>query len=228
MLLKLAEIFYSIQGEGHPIGRPSIFIRTSLCNLKCKWCDTPYTWDWEKYDMEKEVVEKDVEEVLSIVKKWDCKNIVLTGGEPMLQQKALTALMALLKPKGYLFDVETNATLAMDADFKTLIDQYNCSPKLVHSGNSRIASETPHFNQYARNPKSWFKFVIKTPKDVDQVLRMTKRYAISANRVILMPEGTSAEKLNERSGWLSHLAYQNGFAFTSRLHIEKWGNKRGV
>ena len=107
-----AEIFYSIQGEGKNIGRPSIFIRTSLCNLHCSWCDTDYTWNWkgtpfhhqneavagyQKFDKAEYIAELPVEDIANEVVALGCKNIVLTGGEPLLQQTDLLELIRHLR-----------------------------------------------------------------------------------------------------------------------------------
>ena len=101
------EIFHSLQGEGPFVGRPSVFVRTALCNLQCVWCDTPYTWNWEgtafthnlgtKYDREAQTIELEPDEVLARVSAWATSSYVLTGGEPMVQQEALTALLVRLK-----------------------------------------------------------------------------------------------------------------------------------
>ena len=76
--MRIAEIFHSIQGEGLLAGVPSIFIRTSGCNLRCHWCDTPYA-SWKP-----EGPEMSVEEILKKLTEWNCDHVVLTGGEPMI------------------------------------------------------------------------------------------------------------------------------------------------
>ena len=249
MLLKLSEIFYSIQGEGVHIGRPSVFLRTALCNLKCKWCDTPYTWDWGKYDMRKEVFKAEIDEVVSIIKNlppsplvepacrqagrsWgegkNCKNIVLTGGEPMLQQKGLAALMEQLKPEGYFFEVETNGTMAIEPKFDALIDQYNCSPKLKNSGNAASACETKYFKMYAQNPKTWFKFVVEDKKDLAEVEIFVSKYNLQKSRILLMPQAKTKLELKKKGKSVLKMALQKNWKFTPRKHIELWGNQRGV
>src|SRR5688500_7935528 len=105
------EIFASIQGEGASAGMPSVFVRLSLCNLACSWCDTAYTWDWERYDPKVEIVERGVAEVLARVEALAgdaIRNVVLTGGEPLQQQGPLAALAAALKARGFRLEVETN------------------------------------------------------------------------------------------------------------------------
>ncbi|OGQ47196.1 MAG: hypothetical protein A3H42_00440 [Deltaproteobacteria bacterium RIFCSPLOWO2_02_FULL_46_8] len=228
MQFKLAEIFYSIQGEGIHVGRPSVFIRAALCNLRCVWCDTSYTWDWKKQGKEKAAIKMSVEDVIQSIQQWHCKNLVFTGGEPMLQQTAWIELMKKLKPKGYRFEVETNGTIPIELKFDALIDQYNCSPKLSSSKNGKKLRETEAFFMYAKNPKAWFKFVLTAPEDLNEINRLVKKYDLDLSRILLMPEGKTKEELKGRSKWLGTLAKENNFRFTPRLHIELWGNQRGV
>lgn len=249
-MLKLAklngspEIFFTIQGEGGNIGLPSIFVRTALCNLYCVWCDTDYTWNWEgtpfthrnnvKYRKEDYIVEISTLAVAQAVQQWPCKNIVLSGGEPMLQQKELAQLMELLSPgghhyaQGYHFEVETNATVAILPEFDAKVDQYNCSPKLASSGNKQEHRETRFFQQYAQNPKATFKFVICTPEDLREMLAFIEKHDISRNKVLVMPEGRTLEELNSKALWLVEQAKNEGLRYTPRLHINLWGAKRGV
>lgn len=227
------EIFYSIQGEGISAGRPSIFIRSALCNLCCIWCDTPYTWNWKKYDKKEAVVKMAVAEVVSHLKRlprqgWPCKNLVFTGGEPMLQQLAWIELMRQLKPEGYQFEVETNGTLPIEPEFDTLIDQYNCSPKLSRSKNRKARRETGAFLAYAKNSKAWFKFVVTAPEEMGEIRRFIKKYDLDLERILLMPEGTTKREMAGKSKWVVALAKENGFCFSPRLHIDLWGNKRGA
>lgn len=223
------EIFYSVQGEGKNAGTPSIFVRLSLCNLHCVWCDTPYTWDWKKFDKEKEIIEVSVKEVAEEMQKFPCKNVVLTGGEPMLQQNELVLLMSELKPDFYHFEVETNGTIIPSDELDRLMGQYNCSPKLENSGNSlkeREREEALRF--FAKSPKTTFKFVMKNKNDLEEVVPLMKKYRISADKVTLMPEGRTVESLKEKEDWLLPLCGEMGFHFSDRLHIHRFGDRRGV
>ena len=80
------EIFHSLQGEGVTAGRPSVFLRLATCNLACSWCDTKYTWDWDSYENEREVVSLFVSEVEERLLRFGCPRLVITGGEPLMQQ----------------------------------------------------------------------------------------------------------------------------------------------
>lgn len=228
------EIFFSFQGEGKNCGRPSVFVRLSGCNLACVWCDTPYTWDWKKFRREEEAMELGVEEVAHQIlrlaaKHFSCKNIVLTGGEPMLQQRELAELMRLLNSEGeFFFEVETNTTILPSAEFDTLIDQYNCSPKLGNSSNSKKWRESPKvYRFFTPHPKAFFKFVVAHPSDLQEILALAAVYKIPKEKIYLMPEGTTAPELAEKQEWLPAACTQNGFLFSPRLHIEKFGNRRG-
>ena len=242
---KHPEIFHSIQGEGKNLGQPSVFIRTSMCNLHCIWCDTDYTWNWEKtrfkhnndtkpgykkFKMEEMIHEATPDEIKEIVEATNCKNIVLTGGEPMLQQEELTVLMETLNEKpGYFFEVETNGTIVPNETFDSLIHQYNVSPKLSNSNNPKKLREKPEaLNFFANSVKSNFKFVISEEKDLDEVLDLIEKYAIEHNAVYLMPEGINVKELNTRQHWLVEVCKKYNFRYTDRLHIQIFGDKRGV
>lgn len=251
-MLKLArlrgkpEIFFSIQGEGKSVGIPSVFVRTSLCNLHCVWCDTDYTWNWKgtrfshvndskpdyrKFEKKEWIAESEVAAVAEAVAVFPCKNVILTGGEPMLQQPALVALMQALrsKSKDYRFEVETNGTLMPTAEFDAAIDQYNVSPKLENSGNSRRLREKPAaLRFFSASPKANFKFVVAEKNDLAEVLELLKTYAIAPEKVWLMPEGTSAKVLAKRRKWLVEICKQHGFRYSDRLHVQIWGAKKGV
>lgn len=240
------EIFYTIQGEGRSLGKPTIFVRSSLCNLHCIWCDTDYTWNWKntphphifdkipgytKYVKEEQLVEMTTKEIITEVSQYPCKNLVLTGGEPLLQQKAWVDLMQQLrnKDKGYWFEVETNGTLLPVEPFDALINQYNVSPKLENSNNPAKLREKPAvYSFFAQNPKAWFKFVVAEKTDLNEVLALIKKYHISAEKVYLMPEGTTSERLHEKQQWLVEQCKKYGFNYTDRLHIHIYGSKRGV
>ena len=237
------EVFYSVQGEGKNLGQPSIFVRTALCNLHCIWCDTDYTWNWkgtrfthirdaepdyEKFDIKEVVAELPVEAVAGLVRQYPCKNVVLTGGEPMMQQEGLLALMEALG-EGFWFEIETNGTLIPEPVFDARIGQYNVSPKLANSNNPQKLREKPKaYRFFAQSPKAVFKFVVAEPQDLEEVMGLIRRYAIDPEKVYLMPEGTSEASLRAKMAWLVEVCKQHGFHFTSRLHILIYGNKRGV
>ena len=132
--MKISEIFKSIQGEGINAGKNVVFLRTALCNLKCSWCDTKYTWDWDNFDYSKEVKELSINRVKEEIEQFNIKHLVITGGEPMMQADDLVELLSFLKPDFYV-EVETNGTIVPNKMLTDLVDQWNVSPKTSNSNN---------------------------------------------------------------------------------------------
>jgi 7-carboxy-7-deazaguanine synthase len=240
------EIFHSVQGEGKNMGNPSVFIRTSLCNLHCIWCDTDYTWNWEKtrfkhnkdkdpnykkYKMNEMILELTIEDIYKRVKATNCYNIVLTGGEPMLQKDELAELMEFFKKKDekYFFEIETNGTIIPTPQFDNLIDQYNVSPKLKNSNNPKKLREKPKaYRFFSDNEKSVFKFVVSNKEDLNEILDIISKYSIKNDKIYLMPEGINKKELKERQLWLVEICKKYNMKYTDRLHIHIFGDKRGV
>ena len=222
------EIFASVQGEGLSAGVPSTFVRLATCNLRCSWCDTAYTWDWHRFDKSEQILDSDAQLVLEAVAGLAPKNIVITGGEPLIQRRQLAPLARELKSRGYRLEVETNGTIA-PGEFGSLVDQWNVSPKLRHSGNEGLERlpEAP-LRDFAALDNANFKFVVQDETDLGEVEELRERFSIAAARVVLMPEGTTAAGLNARSPWLAEACTQRGYRFSTRLHILIWGDKRGV
>ncbi|MCA6073264.1 7-carboxy-7-deazaguanine synthase QueE [Fulvivirga sedimenti] len=241
-----AEIFHTIQGEGKSSGLPCIFLRLSLCNLHCTWCDTDYTWNWEgtpfshvndtqpgykKFSKEEQILEAGIEYLLEEISKFNCPNLVVTGGEPLMQQKDLAVLLQALREEKIIehIEIETNGTLMPIADLDLQVDQYNVSPKLTNSGNpDKLRIRPEILDWFARSPKANFKFVCAAPKDLYEIEELIRSFGIPSNKVILMPLGTSIDSLDEREKWLTEICKNKGFRFSDRMHIRLFGNKRGV
>ncbi len=222
------EIFHSVQGEGVTAGEPAVFLRLATCNLSCAWCDTKYTWDWASYDVDEQVVAMSAVEVEERVAAFKARRLVITGGEPMLQQRELAPLAASLAGQGYTCEVETNGTLAPLPEMADGVARWNVSPKLTNSGNDRARREVPEsLNAFAALDGAYFKFVIVEPEDVDEVSLLAGRYRLQPEQVILMPEGVTTEVLNERGAWLAEVCRDKGYRFSTRLHIQLWGDVRG-
>ena len=222
------EIFYSLQGEGASIGIPTVFLRLATCNLNCSWCDTKYTWDWRHHDYETEVMSLQPEEIERRVLDFKCNHLVITGGEPLIQQKALAPLTLSLKSRGFYCEVETNGTIPPSPTLRESISQWNVSPKLSNSGVSQGKRESHQaLKSFANLDNSYFKFVISNPPDVDEVHNIIQQHNLPSSRVILMPEGTDPLMLQSRSAWLSKICIERGFRFSTRLHILLWGDERG-
>ena len=222
------EIFYSLQGEGATIGTPSVFLRLAMCNLVCSWCDTKYTWDWQHYDYSKEVVSLDTRQVEARVLRFACHHLVITGGEPLLQQRELAPLVASLKQHGFYFEVETNGTIIPLPELERDIDQWNVSPKLGTSGNSLERREPPQALEFfGQLPNAYYKFVIVELSDIEEACSLRDKYGLPAERIILMPEGQTTGVIQSRSQWVAEACIREGFRFSTRLHILLWGDQRG-
>ena len=222
------EIFHSIQGEGVSAGTPTVFLRLATCNLACTWCDTRYTWDWRNLDYADGVVEMALDEVESRVLKFGRPRLVITGGEPLLQQAVLAPLVSSLAGQGFYCELETNGTIAPSPDMIEGIAQWNVSPKLENSGNMTRAREVPDaLSAFGHMDTAYFKFVVVAPPDVDEVAAIVERYGLASERVMLMPEGVTAEAMKERGRWVAEACVERDFSFSPRLHILLWGDERG-
>ena len=222
------EIFHTLQGEGTLAGTPAVFLRLAECNLACTWCDTKYTWDWKNYDYGKEVVELSPEDVERKVLGFGCSHLVLTGGEPLMQQEQMAGLIGSLKGRGFTFEVETNGTIAPMPEMAMYIDQWNVSPKLATSGNELEERYVPGaLRHFATMPQAFFKFVVTRESDMEEVRRLIEELSLPAERVLLSPEGRTPSVLQERSVWLSQLCVSENLRFSPRLHIYLWGDTRG-
>ncbi len=231
------EIFASLQGEGRSAGLPCTFVRLSRCNLACSWCDTAYTWRFEgnnrphrdgvTFERKANQVTLSEDEVAARIMALGGNRLVITGGEPLLQSAQLARMVALLE--GHSVEIETNGTVAPHPELAPLVDQYNVSPKLKHSGNpAEIALLSDRLQAWVNVPKAHFKFVISAPEDLTEVLELQAAYAIPSARIQLMPEGTTSEAIRVRSGWLAPLALDHRLGFSDRLHIHLYGDTRGT
>ncbi len=208
--MQVSEIFYSIQGEGINLGKPSIFLRLSGCHLRCTWCDTKYTWDL------KSGKKMEIKDIIKEIKKFPSKNLVITGGEPLIQQGELIKLFKELK--GYYIEVETSGSL--ESHINEYINHFNCSPKLSNSQNRSI-----RLTQLPKE-KTYYKFVVDSKKDLIEIKAFIKKHKIEREKVFLMPQGIKKREVALRSLWLAELCKEENFRFTPRLHINLWGNKR--
>ena len=223
--MKIAEIFYSIQGEGSLIGVPSVFVRTSGCNLRCSWCDTPYT-SWHP-----EGEERSLDEILENVGAHAARHVVVTGGEPMIAPQ-IAALTQRLRARGLHITIETAGAVFAPVD----CDLMSISPKLANSTpegswaaqHERLRFQPDVLRRLMETYDYQLKFVVARPEDLPEILQMLDRLKADRSKVILMPEGVEPAVLRERGIWLAEIAKGHGFRFSPRLHIELWGNRRGA
>ena len=228
--MRIAEIFYSIQGEGRLLGVPSVFIRTSGCNLRCVWCDTPYTsWKPEGQD-------RKLDEILGEAKRRPTRHAVVTGGEPLLSHE-IEELTRRLKRDGFHITIETAATI-----FKPVqCDLMSLSPKLSNStpwkrDRGRFAQmheghrlNLPVIQQFVDRYDYQLKFVADRKKDfseIEEILGKLKN--VNRDRVLIMAQGRTKKELRKRTPWIVQLCKKHGFRYTPRLQIELFGNQRGT
>ena len=146
----------------------------------------------------------------------------------MLQQTVLAPLVASLAGQGFYCEVETNGTIVPSPEMIEGIAQWNVSPKLENSGNITRAREVPDaLSAFGQIDTGYFKFVVATPPDVDEVAAIVAKYGLASERVMLMPEGVTAEAITERGKWVAEACVERGFSFSPRLHILLWGDERG-
>jgi 7-carboxy-7-deazaguanine synthase len=227
--VKISEIFYSIQGEGMLAGVPSVFLRTSGCNLRCTWCDTPYTsWKPEGDDLP-------LDTILADVRGRGSTHVVVTGGEPMIQPD-IVQLTQRLKDLDLHITIETAGTVYQPVT----CDLMSISPKLANSTpteredgrwaaqHDRLRYQPEVLKRLMAEYPYQLKFVVSDPGDLAEIETILKETDADRSRVVLMPEGTSSETLSERARWLVEICKREGFRYGPRLHIDIYGNQRGV
>lgn len=227
--LRIAETFHSLQGEGGLVGVPSFFIRTTGCNLRCEWCDTPYT-SWEP-----EGAWTTVEALVAAVPDA-ARHVVVTGGEPLLWP-SLPALTAALRARGRHVTIETAGTVFQDL----ACDLMSISPKLANSdpGPARPAAvRDDHAARrlapdvlaaLIRRYPCQLKFVIAAPADLAEVDALLARLPpVGPEAIVLMPLGVRADDVRARGRWIAELCKERGWRYTPRLHLDLWGDTRGT
>ena len=228
--MRIAEIFYSIQGEGILAGVPSVFIRTSGCNLRCVWCDTPYT-SWRP-----EGVEWSTRDIVAELKPYPTSYVVITGGEPLLA-KEIEELTDRLKKRNYHITIETAATIFRQVK----CDLISLSPKLSNStpgkkegGKFARMHEERRLNfevtrRFLNGYDYQLKFVVERKRDFVEIQEILERLKkVDPARVLIMAQARTKRELRVKAPWIVELCKAHGFRYTPRLHIELYGNRRGT
>ena len=230
--MRIAEIFFSVQGEGMLTGVPSVFVRTSGCNLRCAWCDTKYaSWKPEGEEME-------VEAVVAEVLRHPARHVVLTGGEPMIA-KGIHTLAGQLRAAGKHITIETAGTIAPDG---IACDLASLSPKLANSTptagidpawqekHERLRLQPEVIRQWLGGYEFQLKFVVRDEGDLPEIETLLAEIAlpIPPDRILFMPEGITIDALRQRQELVVDLCKRKGYRYCPRLHIELFGNKRGT
>lgn len=233
--LWVSEIFGpTVQGEGPSLGRRAMFLRLAGCNLKCVWCDTKYTWDWEHYDRNEPQLMTQMGATEALAKKLVNVHadalpelLVITGGEPLLQRRSLNCLDALYDYKRV--EVETNGTVLPEGLAYKGNVWFNVSPKLAHSGNPQSRTEVPKVLRFfAEHERAIFKFVVQSVYDLDEMENWIEYglHMYDCSRIWVMPEGQDAGKLEQTSRIIADEVIKRGWNLTTRLHTLTWGNER--
>jgi 7-carboxy-7-deazaguanine synthase len=231
--MRVTEIFYSIQGEGELTGIPSVFVRTSGCNLRCRWCDTKYS-SWSP-----EGETQSIEQVVSSVNEHGARHCVVTGGEPMIA-KGIHVLMSELKDAGHHTTIETAGTVPPEG---IQCDLASLSPKLKNSTplpgeiseswiekHEKLRCQPDVIRQWIDKYPYQLKFVVSSADDIEEIEKLLEQVGgeIPAHKVLLMPEGISTEAIRGRDETLIDLCKQRGYRYCNRLHVELFGNTRGT
>jgi len=239
--LAVSEVFYSIQGEGKTMGIPSVFVRLGGCNLMCggmgtqfdgelhneaKWrCDTIEVWMKAQSKAFEDVLPKDCVEAIK-----NNAHLIITGGEPTMQQKAVVEFIRYVRANinEFVFvEIETNGTILPSEDLFYQIDLFNCSPKLSNSGNDVEQTFKPEVIAAINKTNTIFKFVISNEEDWKEV-RTLYYPIVNKEKIWLMPSGENQELISQTKQYVAELARDNYLNFTTRLHIEIWNQKTGV
>ena len=231
--MKISELFFSIQGEGELTGVPSVFVRTSGCNLRCRWCDTKYaSWKPEGENVT-------INDLLEKVCSYPARHVVISGGEPMIA-KGIKDFTRLLKESGKHITIETAGTIAPNG---IQCDLASLSPKLSDSTPKegdinkewidRHESKRLDYyilNEWVNSYNFQLKFVVSKEEEIKEIQNVISRIKgkILPEKVLLMPEGIDPDTLRSRYDLLIDLCKENGYRFCNRLHIDLFGNTPGT
>lgn len=231
VFLQVAEMFSdTIQGEGVSTGIPATFLRLQNCTLNCTWCDTTEVWRVGNPYSIKELLDI-IEENGLHFRLFGGQHLILTGGSPLLQEIALIHFIEQFilrfdfKP---FIEVENECVKKPSDKFLELVDQWNNSPKLNNSGMRKELRYKPELLSFMNKQRnSWFKFVVSSESDWEELKRDFLPH-ISIERLILMPEGDTQERLNLTRQLVAEIACRENVRFSDRLHVTIWDKKTGV
>jgi 7-carboxy-7-deazaguanine synthase len=231
--LLVSEVFGpTFQGEGRSLGQRVGFVRLGTCNLDCgrgpgaTWaCDTAYTWDWERYSPAAELTVRSVDDIVAELTAMDVGGLVITGGEPLIQQRRLGSLLRAAASRGWAVEIETNGTIAPLPEVAELVGQFNVSPKVHGSGVPAALALRPRaLAAFLATGKSVFKFVASSAAELDDIGAVVADCGLAP--VMIMPAGTEADEMIRVARDLADPVLARGWDLTIRLHVLLWGNER--
>jgi len=199
-------------------GTPSVFVRLQGCSVGCVWCDTKYSWDPARGRA------STLAHLLRDVAGTAPANVVVTGGEP-LAHPAFAGLVRGLDRLGRRVEVETAGTRVPP---RVPVAQWNVSLKLAHSGVPRARRLHPPAIARFRTLKAWFKFVVGSESDVEEVGEIRRAHALDPGRILQMPLGIRREAQLSLMPDVLAWCRREGYRFSPRLHILAWGARRGM
>lgn len=222
------------QGEGPLTGHAATFLRLAGCNLHCNFCDTKYTWNFGRmkhengdvigmspYRQVDEVHRMTLKEVYDQLETKETNLVVITGGEPMLQQEALSPLVRDWCSAGLdrEVQVETNGTVLPEGFMEDYV-MYVVSPKLsfAQAGPKAVDVDYAQWAEYG----AVFKFVVRGPEDLAEIASLE----LPPELVYIQPEGTTPEVIIARQRLLAQPVLEYGWNLSTRLHVLIWGNER--
>lgn len=237
------EIYPCLQGEGANVGMPSLLVRFQICNLRCTWCDTPYTHTMKSDPSDpnqpsgpQNFFRLSLEELTQKIQTFSQKHLILTGGEPTMQNLGLL-MRSMQKIETYTFEVESNGTRIphqqihgfLESDYQ--LAQWNISPKFSNAGETIEPLALKHWSDLSQRLQHvYFKFVVRkafSEQDMLEIQSLVQNFKISPDRVFLMPEGTDLDS-QIHNDWLHDICLKYNFRYSPRLHVILFGNLRGV
>lgn len=225
--LIVSELFGpTVQGEGPSVGQLASFARLSGCPLSCKWCDTPWTWDWTRYDQTAEKHPMTIEQMTAWAAQQPPRLIVITGGEPLVQARQLTQLVPALAALGKDVEIETSGIIAPPPDLADAGAKFNVSPKLSNAAmpeSRRIRSHA--LRALADSGAARFKFVAQDLSDLAEIAALQEAYGLDP--VWVMPQGTTSTAVVSGMRLLADEVIARGWNLSTRLHVLLWEDTRG-
>lgn len=227
--LLVAELFGpTFQGEGPSAGQQAMFVRLSRCNLSCPSCDTPYTWDTSRFDLRVHTTRRSPQDIAVWALAMPTSLVVITGGEPLLQQAVLLPLVTALTGAGRRVEVETNGTVTPTAELAAQVTTFNVSPKLAGfaaPGDADRRIDPEALQRFVASGKAVFKFVASSVADLDEIASLQQRFGLDP--VWVMPEGTASGTVVHGMRELADAVLARGWNLTTRLHVLLWEDTRG-